>query len=39
MISRERKERCCDEKRCLVRCAEQILERETERERERAVVR
>jgi len=25
-ISRER-ERCCDEKRCLVRCVEQILER------------
>ena len=28
ITSRERNERCCDEKRRLVRCAEQILERE-----------
>ena len=42
---RERKERCCDKKRCQVWYVEQILEREREREtdrereRERAVVR
>jgi len=29
------KERCCNEKRCLVRCTEQILEIERKRERER----
>jgi len=35
VISREKKERCCDEKQCLVRCAEQILDTEKERERRR----
>ena len=33
-MSRERRERCGDEKRCLVRYAEQTRERERERERE-----
>jgi hypothetical protein len=37
---REKRERSCDEMRCLVRYAEQILETEIwGRERERAVVR
>jgi hypothetical protein len=31
-MSRERKERCCDEKQCLVQCTEQILAKERERE-------
>jgi len=30
VISRQKKERCCDEKQCLVRCAEKILDRERE---------
>jgi hypothetical protein len=30
VISREKKERCCDEKQCLAQCAEQILDRERE---------
>jgi len=34
-LSAGSKERCCDEKKCLVRYAEQILERQRERERER----
>jgi len=42
-LSAGSKERCCDEKHWLVRCEEQILERqrdrETDRERQRAVVR
>ena len=37
VMGRERKESCCDKKRSLFRYAEQI--QETERERERAVVR
>ena len=37
VMRRERKESCCDKKRSLFRCEEQI--QETERKRERAVVR